>query len=71
MDYCKKLGCSETISYKDTPEFNTKVMQITDGKGVDIILDPVGSSFFKANSESLAMDSRWVIYGFLSGSVVD
>ena len=40
---------------------------ITDGDGVDVILDPVLGTFFNCNLECLGMDSRWVIYGAMGG----
>ena len=40
---------------------------ITDGQGVDLILDPVLGSFFQENLECLGMDARWVIYGSMGG----
>lgn len=46
-------------------------MDFTGGKGVDYILDPVGAQNFKQNIESIAVDCRWVVYGFLGGMMVD
>jgi NADPH2:quinone reductase len=37
-----------------------QVKRITDGRGVDVILDMVGGSYAKRNVESLAMDGRLV-----------
>jgi len=41
------------------------------GKGVDVILDCVGGSFWEKNICSLAMDGRWVLYGALGGKTAD
>lgn len=46
-------------------------MEATEGKGVDIILDPVGGSYWEMNSNVLAMDSTWVLYGLMGGPKVD
>ena len=40
------------------------------GKGADVILDCVGSSFWERNIRSLAVDGRWVLYGLLGGANV-
>ena len=40
---------------------------MTDGHGADVILDPVMGTFFNCNLDCLAMDGRWVIYGFMGG----
>jgi tumor protein p53-inducible protein 3 len=46
-------------------------MGFTGGKGVDYILDPIGAQNFHQNLKCLALDSKWVIYGFLGGFTVD
>lgn len=40
------------------------------GKGVNVILDCVGSSFWEQNIKSLAVDGRWVLYGLLGGGEI-
>ena len=60
------------INYKETPEYAGLIKDWTSGKGVNVILDPVlGGTNFKQNLDSLAMDSRWVIYGTMGGIKVD
>jgi len=44
---------------------------VTNGKGADIVCDPVGAQNFHYNLASLALDGRWVFFGFLGGSEVD
>ena len=41
------------------------------GKGINLILDPVGASFWENNVKSIALDGRWVLYGLLGGSNID
>jgi NADPH:quinone reductase-like Zn-dependent oxidoreductase len=38
-----RIGADFTINYKKTPEYSKVIQEITGGKGVDIILDPVGA----------------------------
>lgn len=38
-----RLGATHTINYKKTPEYSKVIAELTDGKGVDIILDPVAA----------------------------
>lgn len=70
LKICKDLGAFDGINYKQVPEFSERVKLITDGAGADIILDPVMASMFDCNLDSLAMDGRWVIYGFMGGPKV-
>lgn len=47
------------------------VTALTGGAGVALILDCVGAAYWEQNSEALAMDGRWVLYGTMSGAAVD
>jgi len=64
---CRAAGASETILYKDT-DFAEVVRTLTDGKGVDVILDMVGGEYINRNVHSLALDGRLVQIAFLEGS---
>ena len=46
-------------------------MKITGNHGADYILDPIFASNFDQNVGCLAMDARWVGYGFLGGAAVE
>lgn len=67
IERCRELGAFDGISYQRYPYYAERVKLITDGDGVDVILDPVLSSFFNCNLDCLGWDSRWVIYGAMSG----
>lgn len=41
------------------------------GKGVNIILDPVGASYWEKNVNSLSVDGRWILYGLMGGAKID
>ena len=66
------LGASHVINYKATPSYAALVKEFTNGKGVNVIQDPVlGGTNFNENLDCLAMDSRWVIYGTMGGIKAD
>ena len=67
---CVKLGAAAAIDYK-SQEFVAEVKRLTDGRGVDVILDMVGASYFGRNLRCLAMDGRLVLIAFLGGSKTD
>jgi putative PIG3 family NAD(P)H quinone oxidoreductase len=50
-----------------TESFRDVVAEVTDGRGVDVILDPVGANYFEDNLEALAPCGRLVNIGLLSG----
>lgn len=65
---CKDLGADVCINYK-TEDFVARVKEETAGKGVDVILDCVGASYFQRNLDSLNLDGRLFIIGTQSGAV--
>ncbi len=67
---CVKLGAAGAIDYK-TQDFVAEVKRLTDGRGVDVILDMVGADYFMRNLRCLAMDGRLVLIAFLGGSKPD
>lgn len=67
---CKSLGATLGINYRES-DFQSAVQSATNGRGVDIILDFVGGSYWERNLGSLALDGRWVLISTMGGSVVD
>lgn len=67
---CLALGAERAINYK-TEDFAESVLKATQGKGVDVILDPLGGTNLGRNVLSLAMDGRLVIIGFTGGHVAE
>ena len=65
-DACLKLGADHAINYK-TQDFVAEVKTLTDGKGVQLILDMVGVDYIDKNYEIAAMDGRIVQIAFLGG----
>ena len=63
---CEDLGAKQAINYKSA-DFVEAVRELTDGKGVDLILDMVGGDYIPRNLAALAVDGRLVQIGFMSG----
>lgn len=64
---CLKLGADHAINYK-TQDFKEEAKRLTDGKGVDVILDMVGGSYVAREVECLAEDGRIVIIAVQGGT---
>jgi NADPH:quinone reductase-like Zn-dependent oxidoreductase len=64
----KELGAAKAVNYKATPQWSEEIKKATNGKGVDLIVDFVGGSYFQQNLDALAMNGRMVMLGFLGGS---
>jgi putative PIG3 family NAD(P)H quinone oxidoreductase len=67
---CRALGADEAINYK-TESFAERIAALTQGKGVDVILDCVGGSYLEANVGSLRSQGRLVIIGLMGGTKAD
>jgi putative PIG3 family NAD(P)H quinone oxidoreductase len=63
---CEKLGAERAINYRDE-DFVAVVTELTEGRGVDLILDIVGADYFAKNVAALAVDGRLVEIGFMGG----
>ncbi|WP_440896604.1 NAD(P)H-quinone oxidoreductase [Amphibacillus sp. Q70] len=70
LNTAKTLGASYCINYKEQA-FDQEVLQATDDRGVDLILDFIGASYWEKNLASLSVDGRWVLIGTLGGSTVE
>ncbi|NXN51563.1 QORX oxidoreductase, partial [Rynchops niger] len=62
-------GAAAGFNYK-SEDFSEKVLEFTQGAGVDIILDCVGGSYWEKNLRCLSTDGRWIVYGLLGGGEV-
>lgn len=67
-DLCSKLGADETINYSDG-SFREKLKAMTDGKGPDVIYDPVGGEYSEPALRSIAWRGRYLVVGFASGPI--
>src|SRR6185295_6590511 len=71
-ELCKSIGADATINYgKDTVQagFRDAVRAATDGKGPDVIYDPVGGDFAEPAFRSIAWRGRYLVVGFASGPI--
>jgi len=64
---CLDLGADHAINYK-THDFKDEVKRLTDGKGVNVILDMVAGSYVAKEVECLSEDGRLVIIALQGGT---
>jgi NADPH:quinone reductase-like Zn-dependent oxidoreductase len=67
LEKCKPFGLDEAIVAVDG-RFADRIQDSTDGKGVDVILDLVGGSYFEENIRCLAVKGRLMLVGLTAGS---
>lgn len=70
LERCRELGASIGVNYKQQ-DFVEEVMAATEGRGVDVILDPIGGAYLNKNLELLKENGRLVNIGLLGGSTAE
>jgi NADPH2:quinone reductase len=68
LEVCKRAGADQVIPYRDV-DFVSAVKEATDGRGADVIYDPVGGDVFDKSSKCIAFGGRLLVIGFASGRI--
>jgi NADPH:quinone reductase len=61
-------GADAVIHY-DREDLRERIKQLTDGRGVDIVYDPVGGGFTEPALRSVAWRGRYLVVGFAAGDI--
>ena len=67
----RTLGARHTINYKSTPEWHEEVMKLTDGRGVDCVVEVGGSGTLSRSMQSLGFGGKIAIIGVLASEEGD
>ncbi len=65
---CTSIGADATINYS-TENLREAVKTLTDGKGPDVIYDPVGGDYAEPAFRSIAWRGRYLVVGFAAGPI--
>jgi NADPH2:quinone reductase len=65
---CTRIGADATINYSQG-NLRDAIKAATDGKGPDVIYDPVGGDFAEPAFRSIAWRGRYLVVGFASGPI--
>jgi NADPH2:quinone reductase len=68
LEICRQCGAEYLINYR-SENFVEKVNDITEGKGADVIYDPVGGDVFDQSTRCIAWEGRILVIGFTSGRI--
>lgn len=66
LDLCRSFGADETINYA-TESLKDRAKELTDGKGCDVIYDPVGGDYAEQAIRASAWGARFLVIGFTAG----
>jgi NADPH2:quinone reductase len=67
LDVLKERGAHHVIDYR--AGFRDEVKRLTQGRGADVIYDPVGGDVFDESVRCIAFDGRLLVIGFTSGRI--
>jgi NADPH2:quinone reductase len=65
---CAQYGADELVNYS-SGDVRARLKDLTAGKGVDVVYDPVGGPFAEQAIRSLAFLGRYLVVGFAAGEV--
>lgn len=65
---CRKLGADETVDYEHA-DLRQRILDLTAGKGADVVYDPVGGAHTEAALRATAWRGRFLVIGFASGVI--
>lgn len=70
LDAATALGASSGIDYR-REDFVERVHELTDGRGVDVVVDLVGAPYLRRNLDALAPDGRLCLVGLQGGTTAE
>jgi NADPH:quinone reductase len=65
---CIDHGADETIDY-ERDDMRQRIKELTDGRGVDVVYDPVGGRFTDPALRGMAWRGRYLVVGFAAGDI--
>ncbi|MEQ6119415.1 NADPH:quinone oxidoreductase family protein [Reichenbachiella sp. MALMAid0571] len=68
LEYCKSIGADFTINYSKE-DLKERGKELTNGKGVDVIYDPVGDKYTEPALRTIAWKGRYLVVGFAAGDI--
>lgn len=70
VQVCRDLGAELVVDYR-ADDFVAAVKDATDGRGADVVYDPVGGDTFDRSRKCVAFEGRILVIGFTSGRIAD
>jgi len=67
LDRVTRLGASEAINYRRTPEWDKEVLRLTSGRGVDCVIEVGGAGTLGKSIQAIARGGKVCLIGFVAG----
>ena len=68
LEACVSRGADATINYA-TEDLRERVKALTEGRGVDVVYDPVGGAYSETALRGMAWRGRFLVVGFAAGEI--
>lgn len=68
LEIAKQCGADHLIDYTGR-DFVQELKDLTDGRGADVIYDPVGGDVFEQSTRCIAWEGRLIVVGFAQGKI--
>jgi len=68
LEFAASAGADETVNYSEVPLKET-VKELTDGRGADVVCDPVGGDLADQAFRATAWHGRYLVIGFACGDI--
>lgn len=68
LEVCRAAGADEVLNYA-TEDMKTRLKELTGGRGVDVVYDPVGGDYTEVAVRALAPNGRLLVIGFAAGDI--
>jgi NADPH2:quinone reductase len=68
LELCRQLGADEVINYSSV-SLKDAIKELTGGKGVDVVYDPVGGDYAEPAIRGMGWNGRYLVIGFASGPI--
>ncbi len=68
LAYCQSIGADLTLNYT-TEDLKARGKELTEGKGIDVIYDPIGDRYTEPALRAIAWKGRYLVVGFAAGDI--
>jgi NADPH:quinone reductase-like Zn-dependent oxidoreductase len=68
LERARALGADMTINHRATPDWDAKVLELTGGAGVDLVVETGGGETFARSLNAAANEAAVFVVGFLTGA---
>ena len=68
LTVCREHGADETINYTKE-DLRERIKALTDGRGIDVVYDPIGGALTEPALRSMAWRGRYLVVGFAAGTI--